>query len=164
MGDAERSDKPAEVAEKEDRTYLDAMREMLHGERAVFDYLYDCLSIIDRKSASLLQFNSIILAATTVLLVLLAQREPRTQPWYEIAAICSALSLLLMSISSTVSLLAVRIYWGTKAIDDPQFDRELLRRRKWRTRRYRVSWWISICTLPVFVVDLVAIFVVYGIW
>ena len=36
---------------------------LLSEKRHIFDYLYACLNVLDAKSNSLLQFNSIILVA-----------------------------------------------------------------------------------------------------
>jgi len=147
----------------DDKKYLDAVREVLVPEhKAVFDYLYECLSIIDGKAASLLQFNSIIIAAMTVLMVLLTQQRAHLESWLSAIVILTALTLAMMLLSSAILLLAVWIYWApTKDIKGARYIDELLQRRTHRTLIYKVAWLMSFSSLPLFMVDLSLIYFRY---
>ena len=142
-----------------DEEYLAALQTVLSSEkRVLFDYLYQCLSIIDGKSASLLQFNSIGIAASTVVLVVLAQQSVKPQPWFSFAAFLTVALTFLMLFSSVMALRADWIYWArTPEIVGGRYIKELLDRRTRRTAWYRISWIIAVICLPIFFLDLVIV-------
>jgi hypothetical protein len=163
MSDTPPPDRPRVVEHQHyGEEYLAALKtEFASDHKVLFDYLYQCLSIIDAKSASLLQFNSIIIAASTVLLGLLASVIRRT-PSFAWVANLTVVAMLLMLGSSCILLRAVWIYWArTSEIRAGGYLRELLVRRTKRTAWYRWAWWLSVLSLPIYFVDLTIAYLSY---
>jgi len=123
----------------------------MHGDpehQALFGHLYGCLSILDDKCASLLSFNSIVIAVFAIFMT-----TDITPTGFLIVNIGMAGVLL----SSLLLMSVVWIHWSTTA--DLQDLREhavrLLAVRRSRTIRYRLAWWFStlaILTLAAFLV------------
>jgi hypothetical protein len=124
-----------------------------HDHQALFDHLYGCLSILDSKSASLLQFNSIICAVYAIFMV-----GSLTRPaWMEIH-----LGMTFVLISSLLLLTVVWVHWSTT---DHLENLEahmliLLRVRRERTIKYRLAWYLSVLSLLTLAVFLAQRFVV----
>jgi len=105
-----------------------------------FAFWYDNLSILDAKSSSLLQFNSVILAAIAIIFALSQTGSVRY---------CLA-SVLGLSITSCLLCLAVAwIHWSATADlrDSEQQGLLLLQVRDRRTRLYRIAWWLAVLSL-----------------
>lgn len=104
--------------------------------QALFAHLYGCLSILDDKCASLLAFNSIVIAVFAIFMT-----AKVTSTGFLIVNIGMAAALL----SSLFLMSVVWIHWSTTA--DLEDLREhavrLLAVRRSRTIRYRLAWWCS---------------------
>jgi hypothetical protein len=129
-----------------------ALRQLLTSEsRELFRYLYECLNILDAKSNSLLQFNSIILVAFGT-----ALHGSGPGPWilwlsFTGIALTLASSMLLLSV--------VLVRWiGTAHV--PHFEVDFLRLRDERTLRYRIAWLLSLTTLVIVSLGVLRIFAV----
>jgi hypothetical protein len=106
-------------------------------ESTPHDYLYACLGILDTKAAALLQFDGIIIAASTVAVTFF----PRASVGNPLVVT----SLILAGISSVLCLQVVWVYWTKTAefaAEEEDFA-ELLRCRNRRTVFYRCSWLIA---------------------
>jgi len=99
-----------------------------------FDHLYNTLTILDQKAASLLQFNSIITAVFTVLFT------SAGGGLFSLSVNCLGLSLSMLS-----SLYLLSIIWVHWSSSNDFKDRDnhiirLLEVRLERTIRYRRAW------------------------
>lgn len=120
--------------------------------RSIFAHLYENLTILDAKCASLLQFNSVLMA---VFAIFIAKIEP------DEANVPGLLGILFALVSSLFLLQVVWVHWSTS--DHMQTTEKhmtkLLAVRKARTLFYRIAWNLSqvagICLL--FIVYRVAI-------
>jgi hypothetical protein len=137
-----------------------AFLESIYGAKntaKIFDHLYDNLSIIDSKSASLLTFNAIGLAAISIWLGYVPPNQLHF--WLDVVFVAFVSSCCLC-------LLAVFLYWSTKAggRGRPRPAREveatLLRKRRFRTWVYRFAWAIS--GLSVLALLVISIYHGYG--
>lgn len=113
-----------------------------------FEFLYENLSILDSKSASLLQFNSVILAVIAIAFAL--SRTIAVQYFF--------LGVLDLSITSCLlCLVVVWVHWSTT--DDlknvEQHGLILLKVRDQRTKLYRIAWWFAVHSLFGLVVGVV---------
>jgi hypothetical protein len=104
--------------------------------QALFGHLYGCLSILDDKCASLLSFNSIVIAVFAIFLTANLTAAGVVIVNIGMAGVLAS-SLLLMSV--------VWIHWSTTAdLSDPREHAvRLLGVRRSRTVRYRLAWWFS---------------------
>lgn len=138
----------------------------------VFDHLYDCLSILDAKSASLLAFNALVLVIYTINFTQFGQYSDLSHLFLYagIGALAVSAVLLLRILwvrwsdldildtsdsgedveASAVSAVTA----APAAIDEPTEQRspwqhalELIKVRARRTVRYRIAWWFSIAAL-----------------
>ena len=106
--------------------------------KRLFDHMYENLSILDNKSASLLQYNSVLLAIYTILLA--------TETSKTVAGVSLLIfGMLLVTYSSFVLLGVVWVYWSTKDEIDNAWEHilVLLRVRYRRTIKYRKAWLAS---------------------
>lgn len=103
----------------------------------LFDHLYECLSILDAKSISLLSFNSIIAAVFAVFML----ADPHGLAWL---AVHFGMAMIL--VSCFLLLPVVWVHWSTTAdIMDPDGHAFiLLDVRSSRTVKYRRAWYFSV--------------------
>ena len=128
---------PATKADYEE--HIGALEEMYKSpeDKELFKHLYDCLSILDSKSTSLLTFNSVIIAVFAIFTV----AEPLGVAWIAIA-----FGMAMTLVSCLLLLWVVWIHWSTT---DDLKDKEnhpltLLRVRRSRTVLYRLAWYFSV--------------------
>jgi hypothetical protein len=106
-------------------------------ESTAHDYLYSCLSILDTKSSALLQYDALILVASTLGVTI--------YPHPSLGNVFVIVALLLSGISSVLCLPVIWVYWTTT----PEFSDErgefidLLGYRNRRTLYYRIAWLIT---------------------
>lgn len=110
----------------------------------LFEHLYDCLTILDQKSSSMLQFNSIMMAIMAIFLV--------QQDIGQTARILLLLGLYSTMVSSAMLLWVIWVQWSVaQHMVDPVLHGEtLLRKRNERTVLYRFAW--NFAVLGVFLV------------
>lgn len=106
----------------------------------LFSHLYSCLSILDSKSASLLQFNSIIIAVFAIFM-------SAELSWYGWLIVNTGMAAILAS--ALLLLSVVWVHWSTTAdlINLEQHAVVLLSVRRARTIRYRIAWLFSVVSL-----------------
>jgi len=104
--------------------------------QSIFAHLYDNLTILDAKCASLLQFNSVLMA---VFAIFIAKIEP------DDANIPGLLGILFALISSLFLLQVVWVHWSTSDhMQSPEKHMtKLLAVRRARTLFYRIAWNLS---------------------
>ncbi|WP_293004959.1 hypothetical protein [Nitrosomonas sp.] len=116
--------------------YLKNLKNLLSDQQQepIFAHLYENLSILDAKAASLLQFNSILLAVLAIFLT--ADAISSTAFFITIAGI------FLILISSYLLLDVVWVHWSAADHMHIREDHELklLEVRRSRTRLYRIAW------------------------
>jgi len=104
--------------------------------QSIFAHLYDNLTILDAKCASLLQYNSVLMA---VFAIFIAKIEP------DEANVPRLLGILFALISSLFLLQVVWVHWSTS--DHMQSSEKhmtkLLAVRRARTLYYRIAWNLS---------------------
>lgn len=107
----------------------------------LFNHLYECLSILDNKSSSLLQFNSIISA---VFAIFINSNIDVTPVLY-----VSSLGMSLLLVSCCLLLLVIRVHWSdTEEMQDLEsHGKALLEVRGYRTVRYRLAWYLSMVSV-----------------
>lgn len=124
----------------EAQDHLRALRQMQPNQDDAFvhDYLYDCLSILDTKVQGLLTFDSILIAAATVVLATISDA-------ITIGSILIFIALVLSGVSSLLSLHVIRLYWtGTEDFANSHaLFLELFAVRNRRTVAYRLSWMLA---------------------
>jgi hypothetical protein len=131
-----------------------ALNRVLQSDRKVlFDYLYACLNVLDAKSNSLLQFNSIILVAFGTALHG-AEPGPLIR-WLSFAGI----SLTL--VSSVLLLTVVLVRW-LKEPEYANFESDFFRLRDQRTVRYKLAWSLALITLLIVALGVSRIFISCG--
>ncbi|HEV3172507.1 MAG TPA: hypothetical protein VGZ32_19330 [Actinocrinis sp.] len=126
------------VYDKADRQrHLRSIRQLKERDSMAFehDYLYSCLSILDTKAQSLLSFDAIVLAASSIAL----GTSPNP---FGVGDALIVLALVMSGISSSLCLLVVAIYWTetSQLEDEEEVFYHLLHIRNSRTIAYRVSW------------------------
>lgn len=119
----------------------------------LFDHLYGCLSILDSKSASLLSFNSIIIAVFAIFMT-------GTLTWFQWATVTAGMATVLAS--CLLLLWVVWVHWSTTENlgDLERHALILLDVRRNRTIIYRLAWYfavVSVLCLAAFVVVRVAL-------
>jgi hypothetical protein len=121
--------------EDDSRAHIQRLTVLLRDEeqRVLFDHLYENLSILDAKAASLLQFNSVLLAVFTLFL---------TDKIHVVAFYIGAVGILVTLISCYKLLEVVWVHWSTKDhMTTPEnHGLKLLEVRKSRTIIYRTAW------------------------
>jgi hypothetical protein len=128
------------ISEEECRNHLAALHDVQPHQETVFahNYLYSCLSILDSKAHGLLTYDSIVLAAASLVLTIFARTFNAGSVLIFIALVCSAFA-------ASLCLYVIWIYW-TETADFQKSDGlfvELLKVRNRRTIAYRLSWLIS---------------------
>lgn len=108
--------------------------------RELFDHLYECLSILDSKSQSLLAFNAIIIAVFSIFLT-------RIQPIVELVTI--GIGLVSILISSFLLLSVIWVHWSTtEHLNDPNKHAvTLLNIRRSRTIKFRLAWYCAVTSI-----------------
>lgn len=125
----------------EDRQkHLVALRKLQPHEENSFEhnYLYSCLSILDEKAHGLLVYDSLVLAAASLVLTIF----PRSLTSGSVLVFAA---LVLSGIASSLCLSVIWIYWTeTPALEDPDgLFVQLLEIRNRRTVCYRLAWCLS---------------------
>ena len=136
---------------EENVAHLDALvkTEAKEMHRDLFGHLYGSLTILDTKSASLLQFDSILIAVYSIYIVTTKS---------ELFATCLAIGIIFVILSTVILLNVVWVHWSTT--DDLRNPAEhilnLLSVRNRRTVLYRASWYgafIGVLLLLTFMID-----------
>lgn len=117
--------------------HLESVRRLGSHDAMAFEheYLYSCLSILDSKAQSLMSFDAIILAASSIAL----GTSPRP---FGIGDALIVFALVMSGLSSSLCLFVVWIYWTetSQFEDESEVFYQLLRIRNTRTIAYRISW------------------------
>lgn len=117
--------------------HLESVRRLGANNDMAFEheYLYSCLSILDSKAQSLMSFDAIILAASSIALGTLPKP-------FGIGDLLVVVALVMSGLSSSLCLFVVWIYWTetSQFEDETEVFYELLRIRNSRTIAYRISW------------------------
>jgi hypothetical protein len=102
----------------------------------LFQHLYGCLTILDDKSASLLSFNSIVIAVYAIVM---------TASVTTVGFFIAGIGMATVTLSSILLMSVVWIHWSTTEDlqDLDQHAHRLLHVRRSRTIRYRLAWWLS---------------------
>jgi hypothetical protein len=129
--------------------HLRAMGELeLSAEQQLeHDHLYGCLSILDGKAAALLQFDSILIATSTIVLSLLAAGV-------NAGSLAVAVALIFATVSSATTLAVITLFW-TEASDlstPEDYLSHLLGVRDRRTVCYRLAWLAASVSLAALVI------------
>jgi hypothetical protein len=116
-------------------------------EQFEHDHLYDCLSILDGKAAALLQFDSILIATSTIVLSLLKAGA-------NAASIAVAIALILATVSSATTLVVITLFWTEASeLKTPRdYLSHLLGVRDRRTVYYRLAWLTALMSLLALVI------------
>jgi hypothetical protein len=121
----------------EKRKHLIALRRLQPNEDDSFehDHLYACLSILDNKAQGLLSYDSIVLAAASLVLSIF----PRE---ISAASVLVFMALLFSGMASSLCLFVIWIFWTeTPDLADSQaLFTQLLGVRNRRTIAYRLAW------------------------
>jgi hypothetical protein len=114
-------------------------------DRELFGHLYTSLTILDTKSASLLQFDSILIAVYSIYLVAAKDKV------ILIGLLVGVLSILL---SSIVLLNVVWVHWSTTSdLRNPSRQAiRLLAVRNRRTVMYRIAWYGAVLAVLLLIV------------
>ena len=134
-------------SETKRKEHIDRLRQILDDEshKSLFDHLYASLSILDSKSASLLQFNSVLAAVFT--LFLQGEKIPLSHFIVGVVGIVAAL------VSCYRLLNVLWVHWSTSdhmTTVEAHSD-TLLRVRAERTLGYRIAWnWSKGAVLALF--------------
>jgi hypothetical protein len=120
-----------------DLRHLQSVRRLGADDPMAFEheYLYSCLSILDSKAQSLMSFDAIILAASSIALGI----SPRP---FGVGDMLVVIALVMSGLSSSLCLFVVWIYWTetSQFEDENEVFLHLLRIRNARTIAYRISW------------------------
>lgn len=119
------------------RDHEKALCEMMVSEKKdLFKHLYDCLSILDTKSSSLLASNGIISA---VFAIFMSNPLPRFE-W-----ITLNVGMASILVSSLLLLWVVWVRWSRTDELRNLDDHALVLLRVWRSRtmNYRLAWFLS---------------------
>lgn len=102
------------------------------------DYLYTCLSILDTKAQGLLAYDSIILAATSLVLTIFQNKVT-------LGSIFVFIALVVSGFSASLCLCVIWVFW-TETLElenSRQLFERLLAIRNRRTLAYRSSWLLA---------------------
>jgi hypothetical protein len=137
------------------KEHIARLRQILDDEshKSLFDHLYASLSILDSKSASLLQFNSVLAAVFT--LYVQGEKIPLSHYIVGVVGIIAAL------VSCYRLLTVLWVHWSTedhmKTVE--AHSDTLLRVRAERTLGYRIAWnWSKGAVLALFLLVGLALF------
>ena len=131
----------------ERKEHITRLKQILDDEshKSLFDHLYASLSILDSKSASLLQFNSVLAAVFT--LYLQGERIPLFH------FIVGVIGILAALVSCYRLLNVLWVHWSTQGhmTTVEAHSDTLLRVRAERTLGYRKAWnWSKAAVLDLF--------------
>ena len=133
------------------RAHLDAVQRLQPDESLGHSYLYRCLTVLDAKVQGLLTFDSILIAATTVILAALPS---------DITAGSTLIFIALMSssFSSLLCLYAIWIYWAdTHELRYAKIcSLKLFKLRNRRTVAYRIAWLLAYASTVTLVIGIFA--------
>jgi len=119
------------------RRHLIAMRRLQPHEDEVYEHeqLYSCLSILDGKAIGLLTYDSIVLAATSLVLSIF----PRN---ITVGSVLVFIALVLSGVAASLSLYVIWIFWTETSDFESAQDLfiQLLDVRTRRTIAYRLAW------------------------
>jgi hypothetical protein len=122
------------------REHLGSIRKLQPQQDDAFEheYLYGCLSILDTKASALLQYDSIMLAATSLALA----SFPRN---ITIGSILVFAALAISGLSAALCLNVIWIYWTetTEFANSANLFVRLLEVRNRRTVSYRIAWLLA---------------------
>jgi hypothetical protein len=135
--------------EKQITDHITALSKVVKDEehQDIFGHLYECLSILDSKSSSMLSSNSIIIAVFAIFMTgELGMRE------YVIVNI----GMAAIVFSTLLLLSVVWVHWSTtEDLNDPVAHKaKLLKVRNSRTWRYRLAWYLAVLSLVMLAVFL----------
>ncbi len=120
--------------------YVVALSRLVKSETHAkeFDHLYGNLTILDGKSASLLQYNSILIAVSSFNLTFDVDKVKGTH------AILFA-SFVVVMLSAFILLSVVWVHWSTviELRNEKWHLRRLIKLRDTRTVRFRMAWYLS---------------------
>lgn len=129
-------------AEEEMEAHAKALAETVLSEehKDLFDHLYSCLSILDSKSASMLTFNSLVIAVFAIFMT-----HALTQPEWVVVNIGMATTL----VSAFLLVSVVWVHWSpTRDLKDAAGHvANLLKHLNSRTIRYRLAWYLALGSL-----------------
>jgi len=132
--------------------HLEALRnlELTAAQQYEHDHLYDCLSILDRKSTALIGFNSILVATSTIVLTLLKRGVSA-------GSLVMFGALVFAAISSAFNLFVLSLTWtDTAELADPNSHFvHLLEIRGRRSIYYRIAWGSCLISLVLVVIGIV---------
>lgn len=142
------------ATEDEACEYVQRLTELLDArdQGLIFSHLYENLSILDAKAASLLQFNSILIAVFSIFL-----SEPETP---DAALYVAAIGILATLVSCYLLLEVVWVHWSTAGhmITPEAHGLKLLEVRKERTILYRLAWnWSKGAVLSVLILAILIV-------
>ncbi len=119
-------------------SHIESLLKMANEQehKELFAHLYGCLSILDAKSASLLQFNSIIIAVFVIFL---------TGTIDVLQFLVIAIGMLSVLVASIILLSVIWVHWSTTVdlSNLSEHANRLLLVRRTRTIRYRISWYLA---------------------
>jgi hypothetical protein len=118
-------------------------------ESRAHDYLYNCLSILDIKASALLQYDGLILAATTLVLTLFRTAS--------IGTLLIVVALILSGFSAVLCLQVVWVYWTITAdfVNPKEEFIDLLECRNKRTMCYRAAWLLAHASVFIFIIGII---------
>lgn len=142
------------MSEAEQTAYLSDLKHLLEdrSQAAIFSHLYENLSILDAKSASLLTFNAIIVAVFAIF--------ASTQDGF-LVRLFSTAGISLSLLSSAILMNVVWVHWSTRdhLSDARTHEHTLLSVRRDRTIEYRKAWNLAkVSLLAVFLIIFVNLF------
>jgi len=128
------------TSKQEYEGHLAALHNLQPQQESVFthDYLYSCLNILDGKAHGLLTYDSIVLAAASLVLTVFSRNTTA-------GSVLIIIALVLSALAASLCLSVIWIYW-TETIEFQESNGlfvHLLRIRNRRTIAYRLSWCIS---------------------
>jgi hypothetical protein len=135
--------------EAELRDHAKALCEMMASEKKdLFSHLYECLSILDTKSSSLLASNAI---TSAVFAIFMSNPLPRCE-WITLNA-----GMASILVSSLLLLWVVWVHWSTTADLRNLDGHALVLLTVWRSRTicYRLAWFLSVLAIVALLVFLV---------
>lgn len=124
----------------EKRRHLTALRQLQPREDEVFEHehLYSCLNVLDSKAIGLLSYDSIVVAATSILLSVFAKS-------FNAGSVLIFMALVMSGLAASLCLYVIWIFWtGTPDFENAQeLFICLLEIRNRRTVAYRLAWVMS---------------------
>jgi hypothetical protein len=133
------------------RRHLKSLRELQPHEDDAFEhnYLYNCLSILDVKATALLQFDSILIAASSFVLASISKDITA-------GSITVFAALVFSGLSSFCCLDVIWIHWTdtTEFHDSDRLFVRLLEVRNRRTVAYRLAWVVSLFAMLTLIVGI----------